>query len=67
MGEAAVPSLGARLRRLLFSGPIVVAGAVVLAVATGITFAWLHVLRPPPAPSATSAFIQVLGGNTNPF
>ena len=62
-----MPSLGARLRRLLFRGPAVVVGVVVLAVAAGIAFASLHVLRPPPAPSATSAFIQVLGGNTNPF
>ena len=60
-------SFGARLRRVMTSGPVVVAGTVMLAVAAGIAIAWLHVLRPPPPPSATSAFIQMLGGHTNPF
>ncbi len=61
------PSLGARLRRAMTSGPVVVAGIVMLAVAVGVATAWLHVLRPPPPPSATTAFIQMLGGDTNPF
>ncbi len=58
---------GARLRRVVTSGPVVAVGIVLLAVALGVATAWLHVLRPPPPPSATSAFIQMLGGNTNPF
>ncbi len=66
-GERTGSSVGTRLRRVMTSGPVVAAGIVLLAVALGVATAWLHVLRPPPPPSATSAFIQMLGGNTNPF
>lgn len=66
-GERTGSSVGVRLRRVMTSGPVLTVGIVLLAVAMGIATAWLHVLRPPPPPSATSAFIQMLGGDTNPF
>ncbi len=66
-GEIALPLLGPRLRAVLTSSPVIAVATVLLAVAVGIAAAWLHVLRPPPPPTAATAFIQMLSGDTNPF
>ena len=54
--------LATRLRDLLTSGPVAALGVVLLAAGLGVAMAWLNVLRPPPPPSATSAFIRIIGG-----
>ena len=45
-------------------GPVATISFLVLAAATGVAAAWLHLLRPPPPPSPITVLVVAIS-NTN--